>query len=255
MPDTMYMHNQLARGGTWSRWSDQNIVAFERYDYREGNELRSRRRRTWCSSRMNDKTSYPGDISFDDGVSRTSDGYYLNPANTTSTAVSNSRGYGNLWSVFRPARCWRNWPVLRRPAVALIQKLLVHGATTSSSDSAVNSRTPPTRRNRLIYVGGQTLASGGGAIELNIPSDVVGHVWLSMAASRAAPILRPTPSFSGKMASKRRTSRFIAPTASNGDPNYNPLFPFKMRGSVDPYTGNPVIGSRRRQRLQPHLRH
>ena len=23
---------------------------------------------------------------------------------------------------------------------------------------------------------------------------------------------------------------------TNGDPNYNPLFPFKMRGSVDPYT-------------------
>ena len=50
MPDTMYMHNQLARGGTWSRWSDQNIVAFERYDYREGDTLPSRRRRTWrCS--------------------------------------------------------------------------------------------------------------------------------------------------------------------------------------------------------------
>jgi hypothetical protein len=37
MPDTMYLHNQLSRGGTWSRWSDQNVVMFERYDYREGN--------------------------------------------------------------------------------------------------------------------------------------------------------------------------------------------------------------------------
>ena len=54
MPDTMYVHNQLSRGGTWSRWSDQNIVVFERYDYREvdtpslhGNAAD---RRTWrCS--------------------------------------------------------------------------------------------------------------------------------------------------------------------------------------------------------------
>ncbi len=37
VPDIMYCHNQLARGGTWSRWSDQNIVMYERYDYREGN--------------------------------------------------------------------------------------------------------------------------------------------------------------------------------------------------------------------------
>ena len=55
MPDTMYTHNQLSRGGTWSRWSDQNIVAFERYDYREGTAVALRKRlhqsrRTWCSS-------------------------------------------------------------------------------------------------------------------------------------------------------------------------------------------------------------
>ena len=29
---------------------------------------------------------------------------------------------------------------------------------------------------------------------------------------------------------------------ANGDPNYNPLFPFKMRGSVDPY-GNVIGGA------------
>ena len=62
--------------------------------------------------------------------------------------------------------------------------------------------------------------------------------------------LPPTPSFSAKAAATCRTSRFTAPTAPNGDTNYNPLFPFKMRGSVDPY-GN-VIG-RRRQRLQSDL--
>ena len=35
MPEVAYLHNQLARGGTRSRWSDCNIVAFERYDYRD----------------------------------------------------------------------------------------------------------------------------------------------------------------------------------------------------------------------------
>src|SRR5258707_534684 len=35
MPEICYQHNQLARGGTRSRWSDNNIVAFERYDYRD----------------------------------------------------------------------------------------------------------------------------------------------------------------------------------------------------------------------------
>ena len=49
---------------------------------------------------MNDKTGYPGDIAFDDGVSRTSDGYYLvatntaNGSNTADVSIPNSRGCG-----------------------------------------------------------------------------------------------------------------------------------------------------------------
>ena len=30
---------------------------------------------------------------------------------------------------------------------------------------------------------------------------------------------------------------------TNGDPNYDPTFPFKMRGGVDPYTGQPVVAA------------
>ena len=48
MPDTMYLHNQLSRGGTWSRWSDQNVVMFERYDYREGNAAQPQTRMSRC---------------------------------------------------------------------------------------------------------------------------------------------------------------------------------------------------------------
>ena len=64
MPDTMYAHNQLARGGTWSRWSDYNVVLFERYDYREGTSASNQ---DVCLFGMNDKYSFPGDISYDDG--------------------------------------------------------------------------------------------------------------------------------------------------------------------------------------------
>ena len=168
MPDTMYLHNQLARGGTWPRWSDQNIVMFERYDYREGNSSEPQTQDVALFG-MNDDTSYPGDISFDDGVSRTSDGYYLNSANTTSTAVSNSRGQGIVVG-FAPGSLLAQLAGYSPTGGRAYQKLLVHGETTSYSaaQSSANA-TEPTQR--LIYVGSQTLASGGGAIELTIPSD------------------------------------------------------------------------------------
>ena len=67
---------------------------FERYDYREGNSAQPQTQDVVLFG-MNDQTGASADITFDDGVSRTSDGYYLNPAYTTSTAVSNSRGVGH----------------------------------------------------------------------------------------------------------------------------------------------------------------
>src|SRR5207237_10887 len=38
MPELAYLHNQMARGRTWPRWSDSNTVLFERYDHREGSD-------------------------------------------------------------------------------------------------------------------------------------------------------------------------------------------------------------------------
>src|SRR6202000_1913353 len=75
IPETMYLHNQLARGGTWSRWSDANIMAYERYDYREGLSAEPQTQDVSLFA-LNTRTSFPGDISFDDGVTRASDGYY-----------------------------------------------------------------------------------------------------------------------------------------------------------------------------------
>jgi len=251
MPDAMYTHNQLARGGTRSRWSDQNIIAFERYDYRDADPP-SLYGNTYTNSAatvvffaMNDNYGYPGDISFDDGVSRPSDGYYLvatNTANGASTAdvyVSNSRGQG--LSVGFP------------PGTVLVQlsssgdvaggnrafhKLLVHGATSSSS-AAASSANAADPAQRLIYVGGQTVTPGGGAIELVVPSGgwvMYGKQWPE--ASRANPstnaiIFRQN----GVEVPHITIYRHDGP---DGDPGFDPVYPFKMRGSVDAY-GN-VIG-------------
>jgi glycosidase len=238
MPDTVYLHNQLSRGGTWPRWSDQNIVAFERYDYREGNAAQPQTQDVALFA-MNDDTGYPGDISFDDGVSRPSDGYYLNPTNTTSTAVSNSRNAG-LAVGFAPGTILVQLASSSPTGGRAYNKLLVHGATASLSAarSSTNASDPA---QRLVYVGGQTIPSGGGAIELTIPSDswvMYGCQWPQ--ASQANPgtnaiILRQ----GGADAPHFTVYRTDGP---NGDPGYAPLFPFKMRGSVDAH-GNVITGA------------
>ncbi|MFZ0826690.1 MAG: alpha-amylase family glycosyl hydrolase [Verrucomicrobiia bacterium] len=238
MPDTMYLHHQLARGGTGSRWSDQNVVAFERYDYREGNGSQPQTQVVALFA-MNDKTGFPADITFDDGISRATDGYYLNPANTTSTAVSNSRGVG-LAVGFAPGSVLAQLASASPTGGRAYQKLLVHAATTDLSaaqaDSSINHPDPV---QRLIYVGGQTIPSGGGAIELNIPSGawvLYGYQWPEASranASTNAIVFRQ----GGAEVPHITVYRTDGP---NGDPNYNPLFPFKMRGGVDQY-GN-VIG-------------
>ena len=237
MPDTMYLHNQLSRGGTWSRWSDQNVVLFERYDYREGNSAAPPTQDVALFG-MNDKTSYPGDITFDDGVSRTSDGYYLNPSNTTSTAVSNSRNVG-LAVGFAPGSVLVQLATSSPTGGRAYQKLLVHGATSSFStaQSTANASNPT---QRLIYTGGQTIPAGGGAIELTLPSNswvMYGCQWPEPSRANAytnAITLRqggaPVPHIT--------INRQDGP---DGDTNYNPLFPFKMRGGVDQY-GNVLTG-------------
>jgi len=237
MPDTMYVHNQLARGGTWSRWSDQNIIAFERYDYREGNGAQPQTQDVALFA-LNTKTGYPADISFDDSVTRTSDGYYLNTNNATSTAVSNSRGVG-LVVGFAPGSVLAQLASSSPTGGRAYQKLLVHGATQSLSEAQASANaTDPTQR--LIYVGGQALAPGGGAIELNIPSDswvMYGYQWpeASRANSSTNAILLRQNGVEVPRIMVYRTD------GTNGDAGFSPAYPFKMRGSVDPYTGLPAM--------------
>ncbi len=223
MPDTMYLHNQLARGGTWSRWSDTNVIAFERYDYREGSSA-ANQGVALCV--VNTKTTFPGDATFDDGLNQ-ADGYY------GTNAVSNSRGQG-LVVGFPPGS------VLVQLASSsptgtpnrAYPKLLVHAATGNYATAQASLNNADLTQ-RLIYVGGQTLASGGGAIELNVPSGawvMYGYQWPE--ASRAnvstnAIVFRQ----GGVEVPHISVNRTDGP---NGDANYNPLFPFKLRGSVDP---------------------
>jgi hypothetical protein len=230
MPETMYLHHQLARGGTSSRWSDQNVVAFERYDYREGSSAAPQTQAVSLFA-MNNLTGYPADIAFDDGASRTSDGYY------GGQPVSNSRGVG-LVVGFAPGSVLVQLASSSPTGGRAYASLLVHGATASlATAKSTATATDPTQR--LIYVGGQTIPSGGGAIELNLPTDswvMYGYQWPE--ASRAnvltnAIILRQ----GGFPAPRLNVYRTDGP---NGDPAFNPAYPFKMAGRVDQY-GN-VIG-------------
>jgi hypothetical protein len=244
-PDTMYMNNQVSRGGTWSRWSDQQIVMFERFDYREGTNTQP-----WMQDvvlfGMNDKESYPGDIKFDDGVTRPSDGYYLVSTNTGNGSVDQSvdtvRGEGIVVG-FPPGTILTQLSSSGdvKGGYRAYHQLLVHGATTSLS-TAQSTANDPTPANRLIYVGSSTtLASGGGAIELIIPSDA----WVMYG------IQWPQPSQDNPLTNAIILTQGGAPVHTmtvyrqdgpNGQTNYSPLFPFKMRGSVDPY-GNVLIAT------------
>ncbi|HWY76212.1 MAG TPA: hypothetical protein VN281_11380, partial [Verrucomicrobiae bacterium] len=229
MPDICYVHNQLARGGTWSRWSDQNIIAFERYDYREASAPQDQDVVLFV---MNDNFGDPGDIAFDDGVGQQYDGYYggLN--------IANSRNQG-LVVGFPPGSVLAQLASSAVGGDRAYSKLLVHSATTSLSD-AQGSINASNATDRLIYVGNQTLAPGGGAIELTIPSGgwvMYGYQWPepSRASLKDAITLRQGGADAPRMTVLRHDG-------ANGDPNYNPLFPYKMRGSIDPF-GNVNIGS------------
>src|SRR5207248_2361454 len=84
MPDVVWLHHQLARGGTRPRWGDNDIAAFERYDYRESTNASDQ---TVALFVMND--NYSGDISFDDGVAQDDLGMP-----STCYPVANSRAQG-----------------------------------------------------------------------------------------------------------------------------------------------------------------
>ncbi|MDB6023714.1 MAG: hypothetical protein JWQ04_3571 [Pedosphaera sp.] len=230
MPELAWLHHQVARGLTWPRWSDSDTVVFERYDNREGTSTQPQFQDVALFA-MNDNYGYPGDISFDDGIARPSDGYY------GGKPVSNSRGVG-IAVGFPPGSVLVEMVKTSSGQDRAYAKLLVHGATQSTS-SATSTANDPTPQNRLIYVGGQTLAPNGGAVELTVPSGgyvIYAYQWPE--ASRAS--LQDAVTFrQGGIIAPRLT--ILRQDGTNGDAGFNPIYPFQRRGSVDPY-GNVVGG-------------
>jgi hypothetical protein len=240
-PDTMYMHNQLSRGGTWPRWSDQNTVLFERYDYREGTNSQPWNQDVALFA-MNDDFAGTGDITFDDGVTRPSDGYYLVKTNSADGSADiskpNSEGHGIVVG-FPPGTILTQLSSSGdvKGGDRAYYQLLVHYATNSmaGATSTANAVNPI---NQFIYVAGSTIPAGGGAIELVIPTGA----WVMYG------IQWPQPSQDNPYTNAIVLTQGGSPAplmtiyrhdGPNGQTNYSPLFPFKMRGGVDPY-GNVV---------------
>jgi hypothetical protein len=232
MPDICYVHHQLARGGTRSRWSDQNIVAWERYDFRDVDSATAFTNpdATVVFFAMNNNFGNPGDVLFDDGISRTPDGFY------TCANGSPSRGFG-MRVGFPPGSILTQLASSAPGANRACAKLLVHVATTSAATAQATSG-DPTPANRQILVN-TTPPPGGGAVELLIPSGgwvMYGYQWPE--PSRANTWTNAITFLQG--GAKVPTFTVYRHDGANGDTNFNPVYPFKMRGSVDP-NGN-VIG-------------
>ena len=229
MPDLAWIHHQLARGGTRPRWSDSDIVAFERYDYRESSVPQDQ---TVVLFVMNDNYGNPGDISFDDGAAQQTAGTFYE-----CFPVDNSRGQG-LVVGFPPGSVLVQLADSPGKSRAC-EKLLVRQATSSRSDADA-TRNDANPINRKVYVGSQTLAPGGGAIELKIPSGgyvAYGYQWpeASRAGLEDAIQIRQGGSEVPRITLYRKDGR-------DGDAGFNPLYPFKMRGSIDQF-GNIIRGS------------
>jgi glycosidase len=226
MPDLAYLHQQLARGGTRGRWSDADIVAFERYDYRDGGSAADQ---TVVLFAMND--NYAGDISFDDGVAQAGAGTFYE-----CFPVNNSRGVGLAVS-FPPGSVL--YQLADSPNKnSACSKLLVRNATSllATAQATANDGDPV---NRAVYVGGQTIPPGGGAIELKIPTgSYVAYAYQWPEASRAA--LKDAITFQQGGADAPRITVYRK-DGVNGDASFAPTYPFKMRGSIDP-NGNLVSG-------------
>jgi hypothetical protein len=241
MPDIAFLQHQLARGLQTSRWSDSTVVCFERYDNREGSPSDPQDQVTLLFAMNDYMVAGQGDQCFDDGVAQLTDGTYYD-----CFPVINSRGVG-LVVGFPPGSVLsqlasgptgstnEDWVFDNSGACS---KLLVRNATASLAEAQATAN-DPNPVNRAVFIGGQTLAPGGGAIEFKIPAGsyvCYGYQWPepSRSALSDAIVFRqggnPVPSLT-----------FHRTDGANGDPNFNPIYPFKMRGRIDP-NGNLVTG-------------
>lgn len=218
MPDLAHLHHQLARGGTRPRWSDADVVAFERYDYREPGTAADQ---TVVLFAMND--NYAGAVSFDDGHAQQAEGTFYE-----CFPVSNSRGVG-LAVGFPPGTVLAQLAESPNRGNAC-SKLLVRHATASASEAA-DSVSAPEPVNRRIYVGGQSIPPGGGAIELKIPQGsyvAYGIQWPEPSRATGGPAIsiHQQGAAAPRLTIHRRDG-------VNGDSAFAPQYPFRVRGSIN----------------------
>ena len=224
MPDICYLHNQLARGGTTPRWGDYSTVAFERYDYRESSTAKDE---VVVLFAANDNLGNPGDEYFVDNVGDVLPSSFVVPPGAS----------GDMQGM----------------AVSFPPGSVLHQLATSTSGydrtfktvtvrTATNTRSVATASGgSTVYVGSQVIPSGGGAIEMMIPSGgwvMYGYQWPE--PSRANP---STNAIIFKQGGVEVPHIIVTRTdGTNGDAAFNPLYPFKMRGSVDAF-GNVLVGN------------
>jgi hypothetical protein len=242
MPDLACLQHQLARGLQTPRWSDGNVVCFERNDNREGSPSDPADQVTVLFAMNDYMVAGQGDASFDDGVAQLTDGTYYD-----CFPAANSRGIG-LVTGFPPGSVLsqlaagplgstnQGWAFDNSGACP---KLLVRAATSNLAQAQATAN-DPNPVNRAIYVGGQTLAPGGGAIEFKIPAGsyvCYGLQWPEPSRAALGDAIR----FRQGGAAVPSVTLYRH-DGTNGDPNFNPIYPFKMRGRID-QNGN-VIGGR-----------
>lgn len=216
MPDLAYLHNQLARGGTRGRWSDADIVAFERYDYREPGTDADQ---TVVLFAMNDNYGNPGDTAFVDGEGETFPSGVNDPPGVGVT------GHQGLAVGFPPGAVLVQLATSTPGNERTYTKATVRAATNTRSNATASGGS-------IVYVGNQTIPAGGGAIEILIPSGgyvAYGYQWpeASRASLKDAITLRQNGVDAPRITVYRKDG-------VNGDPGFDPIYPFKMRGSTNP---------------------
>jgi len=223
MPELAYLHHQLARGGTRPRWSDSDVALFERYDYRDGGSAADQ---TVVLFAMNDNYSgASADALFLDGEGDLIPGGVIPPG-----AGGDRQG---LAVSFPPGSVLVQLASSAPGSDRTFKTATVRAATNNRSAAQSSG-------GNIVYVGGQSIPSGGGAIEILVPSGsyvMYGYQWpeASRASHQDAIALRQNGTDAPRLTVYRKDG-------VNGDAGFNPQYPFIMRGSIDA-DGNVIAGA------------
>ena len=227
MPNIITLHNQFARGGTRGRWSDKDIVAWERFENREG--VVAEQDKTVVVFVLNDRYDYPGDIAFVDGDGET----FPTGASIPSGANNNKQGLAVQFPVGSVLYQLADSPGKERAYTSVKVRYASNSRSWVQEDPA----------NR-VYVGGQPVPANGGGIEILIPSG--SYVIYSLqppGPSRPASAVLAQAAVTFEQDGREVPHMLVRrKDGRDGDQNFNPTYPYRMRGSVD-INGNVIGGA------------